>query len=300
MKSKIIIGTRGSKLAVTQTNMVIENLKKHYPNLIIEVRQIKTTGDKILDKSLSKIGGKGLFIAEIENALKNHEIDLAVHSMKDVQNVVIEDFEILSVLKREDPRDVLVAKKKISLLDLPEGAVIGTSSLRRMVQLRRLRPDFQFKLLRGNIDTRINKMLNGEADGIILAAAGLKRMGWENRISEYVDIHKCIPSVGQGALCVEFRSGDREVKDIVSALVREIEFKCLLSERSFLREMNGGCSIAIGAHSTEINGKIELEGFVCDDDNAAIFKSKVVGNIDEYENIGIELAKKLMKLKEEK
>lgn len=300
MKSKITIGTRGSKLAVTQTNMVIENLKGHYPNLNIEVKQIKTTGDKILDKSLSKIGGKGLFIAEIENALKNHEIDLAVHSMKDVQNVVSEDFEILSVLKREDPRDALVAKEKISLLDLPERAVIGTSSLRRMVQLRSLRPDFQFKLLRGNIDTRINKMLNGEADGIILAAAGLKRMGWENKISEYIDVHKCIPSVGQGALCVEFRSRDRDVKDMVSLLVKETEFKCLLSERSFLREMNGGCSIAIGAHSTEINGKIHLEGFVCDDDNAAIFKSKAVGNIDEYENIGIELAKKLVKLKEGK
>ena len=300
MKAKIVIGTRGSKLAVTQTNMVIKTLKKHYPYLNIEVKKIKTTGDKILDKSLSKIGGKGLFIAEIENALKNHDIDLAVHSMKDVQNVVSKEFEILSVLKREDPRDALVAKNQLTLSELPKGAVIGTSSLRRMVQIENLRPDLKFKLLRGNIDTRIKKMLNGEADAIILAAAGLKRMGWEESISEYIDIYKCIPSVGQGALCVEFRRADKEIKNIVNALVNEVEFKCLLSERSFLKEMNGGCSIAIGAHATENNGKIELEGFVCNDDNTTIFKSKVTGSIEKYEDLGIELAEKLKKLKEDK
>lgn len=298
MKAKIIIGTRGSKLAVTQTNMVIEALKKYYPDLDIEVKKIKTTGDKILDKSLSKIGGKGLFIAEIENALKNGDIDLAVHSMKDVQNVVSKEFQILSVLKREDPRDALITKNKLTLSKLPKGAVIGTSSQRRMAQIGKLRPDLEFKLLRGNIDTRITKMINGEADAIILAAAGLKRMGWEDSISEYIDIHKCIPSVGQGALCVEFRSGDIEIKNIVNVLVNEVEYKCLLSERSFLREMNGGCSIAIGAHAAEFNGKIELEGFVSDDDNTTIFKSKVTGSLEEYEAVGKDLAERLKKLKE--
>ncbi|MDF2503491.1 hydroxymethylbilane synthase [Clostridium sp.] len=297
MKSKIIIGTRGSKLAITQTNMVIDELRSKYPSLEIEVKIIKTTGDKILDKSLSKIGGKGLFIAEIEDNLKNNNIDLAVHSMKDVQNVVLQEFEILSVLKREDPRDALISKNELTIEKLPKGAVIGTSSLRRMVQIGKLRPDLEFKLLRGNIDTRIKKMLNGEADAIILAAAGLKRMGWEKNISQYIDIHKCIPSVGQGALCVEFRRGDMDVKSIVNTVVDEIEFKCILSERAFLREMNGGCSIAIGAHATVSNDKIELEGFVCDDNNTTIFKSETTGSINEYENIGIELARKLKGLR---
>lgn len=297
MKSKITIGTRGSKLALTQTNMVIDAIKKCYPNIIVEIKKIKTTGDKILDKSLSKIGGKGLFIAEIEKALKNYEIDLAIHSMKDVQNIVSEEFEILSVLKREDPRDALITKDKISLLELPDRAVIGTSSLRRIVQVRNIRPDLQFKPLRGNIDTRINKMLDGEVDGIILAAAGLKRMNWGDSISEYIDIQKCIPSVGQGALCAELRSNDVEIKEIVNSLVNEIEFKCLLSERSFLREMNGGCSIAIGAHATEYNNKIQLEGFVSDNDNTSIFKSSVIGDLEEYEELGITLGKKLIEMK---
>ncbi|AJA49578.1 porphobilinogen deaminase [Clostridium pasteurianum DSM 525 = ATCC 6013] len=297
MKSKIIIGTRGSKLALTQTNMVIEAIKRCYPDIIVEIKKIKTTGDKILDKSLSKIGGKGLFIAEIEKALKNYDIDLAIHSMKDVQNIVSEEFEILSVLRREDPRDALITKDKISLLELQKGAIIGTSSLRRMVQIKNIRPDLQFKPLRGNIDTRINKMLKGEVDGIILAAAGLKRMDWGDSISEYIDIHKCIPSVGQGALCAELRNNDVEIKEIVNSLVNEIEFKCLLAERSFLKEMNGGCSIAIGAHAVQYNNKIELEGFVADDNNISIFKNNVIGYLDEYENIGTNLAKKIMEMK---
>lgn len=297
MKSKITIGTRGSKLALTQTNMVIDAIKMCYPNIKIDIKKIKTTGDKILDKSLSKIGGKGLFIAEIEKALKDHEIDLAIHSMKDVQNIVSEEFKILSVLRREDPRDALITKGKVSLLELPKGAVIGTSSLRRIVQIKELRPDLKFNPLRGNIDTRINKMINGEVDGIILAAAGIKRMNWGNSISEYIDIHKCIPSVGQGALCAEFRSNDQDIKEIVNSLVSEVEFKCLLSERSFLREMNGGCSIAIGAHATEINNKITLEGFVSDENNISIFRSSVMGDLEEYEQLGINLAKKLIAMK---
>nr|WP_242949675.1 hydroxymethylbilane synthase [Clostridium pasteurianum] len=243
------------------------------------------------------MGGKGLFIAEIEKALKNYDIDLAIHSMKDVQNIVSEEFEILSVLRREDPRDALITKDKISLLELQKGAIIGTSSLRRMVQIKNIRPDLQFKPLRGNIDTRINKMLKGEVDGIILAAAGLKRMDWGDSISEYIDIHKCIPSVGQGALCAELRNNDVEIKEIVNSLVNEIEFKCLLAERSFLKEMNGGCSIAIGAHAVQYNNKIELEGFVADDNNISIFKNNVIGYLDEYENIGTNLAKKIMEMK---
>jgi hydroxymethylbilane synthase len=297
MISKIIVGSRGSKLALLQTNMVIEKLKSINPCLEFEVKTIKTKGDKILDKSLSKIGGKGLFIEEIENRLRSGEIDVAVHSMKDVQNSVSEEFCILTALEREDPRDALISRDNVKLLNLPKGSVIGTSSLRRIVQLRNIRKDLEFKALRGNVDTRINKLEAGEVDAIILAAAGLNRMGLQGKITEYLDFDKCIPSVGQGALCIEIRRDHEEIFNMVSKLANSSELRCVFAERAFLKEMNGGCTIAIGAHAVETEGEIKLEGFVCDDNNEVIFRNSACGKSEEYENIGIELGKKLKKQK---
>lgn len=296
MKNKFIVGTRGSTLAIIQTNMVIEAIKANYPGVEIEVKKIKTAGDKILDKSLSKIGGKGLFIAEIEEALKNGSIDFAVHSMKDVPNIVPEGFKILTALKREDPRDAVITRDGRKLSELPYGAVIGTSSLRRIAQIKEIRKDFNFKPLRGNVDTRINKLQNGEADAIILAAAGLKRMGLEHKISEYLDIHSCIPAVGQGALCIEINRDNKEVFNIVNTIEDASNYRCVAAERAFLKELEGGCSIAIGAHAAE-KENIHLEGFVCGEDNITIYKAEETGRIDEFEQIGIKLAKKLKALK---
>lgn len=293
MISKIVIGTRGSKLALLQTNMVIDELKNIYNKLDVEVKIIKTTGDKILDKSLSEIGGKGLFIEEIEKALSGGEIDIAVHSMKDVQNTVDPKFRVLTALKREDPRDALISTDNKTLLNLPRGATVGTGSLRRIVQIKDIRPDLLFNHLRGNVDTRIKKLENGEVDAIVLAAAGLKRMGLQNRISEYLDTKNCIPSVGQGALCFEIREKDQTIFNLVKPLVNEIDLRCVSAERSFLKEMDGGCTIAIGAYAEETDGQIKLYGFVCDDNNEVIFRDFTVGESEEYENIGIELGRKL-------
>lgn len=293
MIKKIIIGTRGSKLALVQTNMVMAELKKIHPKLEVEVKIIKTIGDRILDKSLTEIGGKGLFIAEIESALSSGEIDIAVHSMKDVQNTVDSEFRILTALKREDPRDALISTDNKTLLTLPMGATVGTGSLRRIVQIKNIRPDVFFKPLRGNVDTRIKKLENGEVDAIVLAAAGLKRMGLENKISEYIDTKNCIPSVGQGALCFEIREKDETIFHIIKPLVNRTDLRCVCAERSFLKEMDGGCTIAIGAYATEIAGQIKLEGFVCDDNNEVIFRDVTLGKSGEYENIGIELGRKL-------
>ncbi|MCK7467650.1 MAG: hydroxymethylbilane synthase [Desulfosudis oleivorans] len=215
MKQKIIIGSRGSKLALKQTSIIAESLKKAYKELEIDIKTIKTTGDKILDVELSKIGGKGLFIKEIEEALASGEIDLAIHSLKDMPHTLPEGFEIAAITTREDPRDVLISKENI------DNFIVGTSSLRRTLQIKALYPQATCKSLRGNVDTRINKLATGEYDAIILAAAGLKRLGLitqDNKISsnpelkiKYLETQDFIPSVGQGALAIEIRQGDREI-----------------------------------------------------------------------------------------
>lgn len=297
MKESIVIGTRGSKLALLQTNIIISSLKKVYPHLKVEVKTIKTTGDKILNKSLSKIGGKGLFIKEIEDNLREHKIDLAIHSMKDVQNEVSEEFTISTILKREDPRDVIISRDNVKFSSLKSGSIVGTSSLRRMVQLRSIRSDLEYKPVRGNVDTRIKKLNSGEFDAIVLASAGLKRMGLEENITEYLDTNECIPSVGQGALCVEMRSNDSELYKMLKPLINDNDYKCVFSERAFLKEMNGGCTTAIGAYAEKEENKLTINGFVCDDNNERIFKGSQAGSAEDYEKIGIELGKKLKLLK---
>lgn len=261
---KIIVGSRRSKLALTQTNWFINELKKLGLPYEFEVKEIVTKGDRILDVTLSKVGGKGLFVKEIESALLNKEIDFAVHSMKDMPSELPLGLMLGCVPKREDARDAFLSDKYTSIKDLPSGAVIGTSSLRRSAQLMRIRPDLEMKWIRGNIDTRIEKMQNEEYDAIILAASGLHRMGWgEKVITEYISVDSCIPAVGQGALGIECRSDDEDVLSLLKHLECAKTAVTTLAERTFLYELQGGCQVPIAGYATlSENGDISLTGLV--------------------------------------
>jgi hydroxymethylbilane synthase len=275
MQEKIIVGTRGSALALKQTNMVIEILKKKLENVEFQIKIITTTGDRILDRSLDKIGGKGLFVLEIEKALRDKDIDIAVHSMKDIPAFVDSDFEISPLFKREDPRDVLISKDNVKFADLPKGSVIGTSSLRRIMQLKALRSDLSYVPVRGNIDSRIKKLATVEFQGIILAAAGLNRMGWSSRIADYFNLDDVIPAVGQGALCIEYRADDSFIKKIIKEENENNEIRDIMAERSFLEAVNGGCSIAMGAFGEIVGEDLSLKGFYSKDPEGKLIIKEV-------------------------
>ena len=295
MQEKIIVGTRGSALALKQTNMVIEILKKKLENVEFQIKIITTTGDRILDRSLDKIGGKGLFVLEIEKALRDKDIDIAVHSMKDIPAFVDSDFEISPLLKREDPRDVLISKDNVKFADLPKGSVIGTSSLRRVMQLKNLRSDLSYVPVRGNIDSRIKKLATGEFQGIILAAAGLNRMGWSSRVAEYFNLDDVIPAVGQGALCIEYRANDSFIKKIIEEQNENNEIRDIMAERAFLEAVNGGCSIAMGAFGEIIGEDLSLKGFYSKDPEGKLIIKEVKGKAKDYEILGQSLACELKK-----
>lgn len=292
-RHRLTVGTRGSKLALSQTGQVIEMLKSLHPGLKVDVKVIKTTGDKIQDKELSKIGGKGLFIKEIEEALHYGSIDFAVHSMKDVPHTMLAEFEIGAILKRVDPRDVLITRVGQDLKNLPKKSVIGTGSLRRMLQLYALRPDFEFKPVRGNIDTRIRKLSDGEFDAIVLASAGLIRIGWNGGDEfsiNYLATDDYVPSVGQGALAIETRKCDKKSLDIVKVLNDETDAICVNAERTFLRRVDGGCEIPIGAYGKIEGNQLILDGFIGDEKNFKIYRDKITGSIEKFEEIGVRLA----------
>ncbi|MBD7962502.1 hydroxymethylbilane synthase [Fictibacillus norfolkensis] len=293
---KIIVGSRRSKLAITQTNWVIEQLKKSGMPFEFEVKEIVTKGDIILDVTLSKVGGKGLFVKEIEQAMLDKEIDIAVHSMKDMPSELPEGLEIGCTPKRVDPRDALISEKYSSLRELPAGAVVGTSSLRRAAQVLNRRPDLTIKSIRGNIDTRLNKLKSGEFDAIILAAAGLERMGWSTDVvTEYLDIDLCLPAVGQGSLAIECRSEDLEVKELLATLNDAYTFDTVLAERSFLNTLEGGCQVPIAAFATmDDNQEVSLTGLVADPEGKTVLKEMKSGK-DPY-RVGVELAEELKTL----
>lgn len=293
---KIIVGSRRSKLAITQTNWVIEQLKKSGMPFEFEVKEIVTKGDIILDVTLSKVGGKGLFVKEIEQAMLDKEIDIAVHSMKDMPSELPEGLEIGCTPKRVDPRDALISEKYSSLRELPAGAIVGTSSLRRAAQILNRRPDLEIKSIRGNIDTRLNKLKSGEFDAIILAAAGLERMGWSTDVvTEYLDIDLCLPAVGQGSLAIECRSEDLEVKELLATLNDAYTFDTVLAERSFLNTLEGGCQVPIAAFATmDDNQEVSLTGLVADPEGKTVLKEMKSGK-DPY-RVGVELAEELKTL----
>lgn len=291
---KIRIGTRKSKLALWQANYVASQLKKHFPDLEVELVKITTKGDKILDVPLAKVGGKGLFVKEIEEAMLRNEIDIAVHSLKDVPTYFPEGLGLIAITEREDPRDAFLSVKYNSLDEMPSGAVLGTSSLRRKAQILEKRKDLDIKDLRGNVDTRIRKLEEGQYDGIILAYAGLKRLGLENKVKQIFEPDHMIPAVAQGFLGIEARLDDEKTKQIVSVLNHKESQLRAEAERAFLKTLEGGCQVPLAAYSEIKNGKLKITGFVSDLEGNRIFKDRLEGNPEDAENIGKTLAEKLL------
>ena len=293
MRNTIKIGTRGSLLALWQANWVKSALIADHPSLSVELITIKTKGDKIIDVPLAKVGGKGLFVKEIEDALLNRHIDLAVHSMKDMPAEIPEGLCIGAIPERENPHDVLISKTGLPLSKLKPQARIGTSSLRRTAQLLYARPDLVVLPLRGNLDTRLKKLETENLDAIILAAAGVKRLGLEIRITEHLDENVMLPAVGQGALCVEIRQNDLEIETVVSSLEHHQTRTIVMAERAFLHRLEGGCQIPIAAHGKIDKDVFTLCGLVADVDGTTIIKETLSGPKDSAESIGLELADRL-------
>ncbi|MFJ6411353.1 hydroxymethylbilane synthase [Terribacillus saccharophilus] len=275
---KIIVGSRKSNLALTQTKWVIEQLKLTGAPYEFEIKKIETKGDKILDVTLSKVGGKGLFVKEIEQAMYDEEIDMAVHSMKDMPSELPVGLTIASVPVREDYRDALISKNNVSLRELPEGAVVGTSSLRRASQILAIRPDIEIKPIRGNIHTRLKKLENEDFDAIVLAAAGLKRMGWDDEIiTEYLETDLCLPAIGQGALAIECRDTDMELIELLAKINDSYTQQTVAAERTFLYLMNGSCQVPIAGVAHMEEDDVVLTALIASVDGKQVFKEEVRG-----------------------
>ncbi len=298
MKKTLTIGTRGSQLALWQAGWVRDELVRHHPGLNVVLNVIKTTGDKILDVPLAKVGGKGLFVKEIEEALLDGRVDLAVHSMKDMPGEMPEGLSISCVPKRETPYDVMITKSGRPVEELPEGAVIGTSSLRRASQLLHFRPDFQIAGLRGNLDTRLRKLETENLDAIVLAAAGMKRLGLADRITQEIAPHIILPAVGQGALCIETRENDTLVNDMAAPLHHGDSASAVRAERAFLKVLQGGCQVPIAAFGTvsENGNELSLTGLVAEIDGSVIYKDHITGAAGDAELLGQKLARRLVAL----
>jgi len=288
------IGTRGSLLALKQSENVKAALEALNPDLRIELHVIKTTGDKILDVPLAKVGGKGLFVKEIEDALLDRSVDLAVHSMKDVPSELPAGLLIGAIPVREDPRDVLVSRHGAGLAELPPGAIVGTSSLRRSAQLKRLRPDLEIQNLRGNLDTRLRKVRDGEYEAIVLAAAGLHRMGWQDRITVYLDPAEFLPAIGQGAIGVEIRSDDEHLQQLLRGLHHPLTAVAVTAERSFLQELEGGCQVPIGGYAEVMGESVELTGLVCSLDGRETHRITRAAPLAMAESLGRDLAREIL------
>ncbi|GAB1612616.1 MULTISPECIES: hydroxymethylbilane synthase [Mammaliicoccus] len=275
---KIIVGSRRSKLAMTQSQQFIDKLKEKFPDLDIEIKEIVTKGDKIIDVQLSKVGGKGLFVKEIQQALFDREIDFAIHSLKDVPSVLPDGLTLGCIPPREIPFDAYVANNHVKLADLKPGSIVGTSSLRRGAQILAKYPHLEIKWIRGNIDTRLEKLRTEDFDAIILAAAGLKRMGWgDDIVTEYLREDTMMPAIGQGALGIECRSDDKELLDILNAVHDEEVKTCVTSERTFLSEMDGSCKVPIAGYATKEGNEITFTGLIMSPDGKERYESTKVG-----------------------
>jgi len=289
----IRLGSRGSKLALWQAEFIQFEIERRTGRKV-EITRIKTTGDMILDVPLAKVGGKGLFVKEIEETLLSGGIDLAVHSMKDVPTDLPDRLAIVAITRREDPRDAFLSVKYRKFEELPQGAKLGTSSLRRQTQLLGLRPDLSVETLRGNLDTRIRKMEEGRYDAIILAAAGLRRLGWEAKITEYIPEEMSLPAIGQGALGIEIRVDDRDTREAVSFLNdRDTEF-AVRAERGFLKRLEGGCQVPIASYGRTEGDVIFLKGMVGRPDGSEIIRGSARGSTSDPEALGVGLAEQLL------
>ena len=290
----IKIGTRGSLLAMWQTSFVAEQIRKFFPDASIEIVKISTKGDRVLDSPLSKIGGKGLFTKEIEHALLNHEVDLAVHSLKDLPTKIPAGLNLGAVTAREDPRDAFVSKKFSSFEKLPTGAKIGTSSLRRRAQIQHLRPDLIVENLRGNVQTRLKKL--DEFDAIILAVAGLKRLELEDRITEIFAVEKILPAVGQGAIAIEIRNDDSRIQNMIEPLNDIETFIETSAERAFLDRVGGSCQVPIGVFGKIHDDTLNLEAVISSIDGKNFLREKISGNKKIAHELGRSLADHLISM----
>jgi hydroxymethylbilane synthase len=273
---------------------VQRQLKQIAPHLSVVLKRIQTSGDKIQDVPLAKVGGKGLFVKEIEEALLRKDIDLAVHSMKDLPAVLPSGLHIICVPEREDPRDALLAGDKKNLDALPLGARVGTSSLRRQAQLLHVRPDLQIKMLRGNVDTRLRKLRENQFDAIVLAASGLKRLGWDEHITECLPVDVSLPAIGQGALGIEGREDDGFVRNLVSRLEHQQTRVTVTSERALLKRLEGGCQVPIAGHAVLQGENLTLDGLVISLDGKRYVRYSLSGLMSEAESIGKKVAEGLL------
>ena len=296
-KQKLVVGTRSSQLALWQADFVIGELAKKYPELVVEKRLMTTKGDKILNAPLAKIGGKGLFTKELETAMLEGEIDIAVHSLKDMPVVVPEGLVITAITQRADPGDAFVSSKYESFQQLPAGAKVGTSSLRRKAQLLHARPDLQIEDLRGNVNTRLRKMEEENFDGIILACAGLKRLGFGDKIRQVLPQTMCLPAVGQGALAIECRQADKETRELLEFLNDRCTRLCTEAERGFLATVEGGCQVPVGVHAVSAETGIRVEAVIASLDGSTLLRDAQeaeVKNAQEARAVGVNLAEKLL------
>lgn len=290
----IRIGTRGSALALAQAGWVRQKLEERYAGIKIETIIIKTSGDRFLDVPINAVGGKGIFVKEIEEALLRKEIDLAVHSMKDLPTEIPAGLTLAAIPEREDPRDVLVTLNHRSLKDLPSGARLGTGSLRRKAQLLHHRPELSIVPIRGNIDTRLKKLERGEVSALVMAAAGLERLKCGQRISEYLSPEICLSAVAQGALGLESREGAPLVAMIAFLHYPPTALQ-VLAERAFLRRLGGGCQLPVGARAWTDDDQIRLLGVVCEIDGRRLYRGEITGSAKDAERLGRELAERLLK-----
>ena len=294
LEKTLKIATRQSPLALWQANYVKDRLQQLYPDLTIELVPMVTKGDVILDSPLAKIGGKGLFVKELENALLNKEADIAVHSMKDVPMQFPEGLGLAVICQREDPRDAFVSHSYRTFAELPQGAVVGTSSLRRQCQLKALRTDLDIRSLRGNVGTRLSKLDNGDYDAIILASAGLIRLGLADRIASFIDVEQSLPAAGQGAVGIECRTDDMQVQTLLAPLADAETTYCVRAERAMNNHLQGGCQVPIGGYAVLQQGQLYLRALVGDIDGSRIIRAEGKSAVENAEILGVKIAEQLL------
>lgn len=294
MKNKLVIGTRKSVLALWQAEYVAQRLREQYPGLTVELLPVSTRGDEILNRPLAEIGGKGLFIRELEELMREGRADMAVHSLKDMPAELPEDFTLAAVTDREDPRDAFVSLRYPGVEALPAGAKVGTSSLRRQSQLLHRRPDLIVESLRGNVQTRLRKLDEGQYDAVILAAAGLKRLGLGNRIASYLSTEDSIPAAGQGVMAVEVRKKDEETRQMLAFLHNARVASCIAAERAFLGCVGGDCKVPAGAFAAEDGDGLRVDAFIASEDGQTFYRRSVSGALPDAERLGTAVADALL------
>jgi len=293
LSNHIRIATRRSKLALWQAEHVMSLLRAAHPQVPVELVPMSTQGDRVLDRALAEVGGKGLFVKELEVAMQEGRADIAVHSMKDVPSELPPGFRITAALPRANPHDAFISLKYRRFADLPQGAHVGTSSPRRQAQLRHARADLALELLRGNVDTRLRRLEEGRLDAILLACAGLERLGLGERITEVLDADLCVPAVGQGVIGIECRDDDERSRDLLAALHHEESFVRLSAERAFARALGGSCHSPIAAHATLETGSLTLRGFVGAPDGSEVYRDRLTGPAADADGLGLALARRM-------